>query len=63
MKKPIILIFVCIYSITYYGQDTIKNRMKEFYLTLANLSPFNLQVKYKQQISKTTFFKLGIVNL
>ena len=63
MKKFIILIFVCAYSATSFGQDSVKTKTKEFYLTLADFSPVNLQLKYKRQIGKKTYFKLGLVNL
>ncbi len=63
MKKLIILIFVCAFSATSFGQDSVKTRNKEYYLTLADFSPVTLQLKYKRQIGKKTYLKIGLVNL
>ena len=63
MKKLIILLFICIYSLNSFGQDSVKTRIKEYHLTLADFSPVTLQLKYKRQIGKKTYFKIGIVNL
>lgn len=45
------------------GQDTIKKKTKEYYLSIAGFSPLNIQIKYKKQIGQKTFFKLGLVNI
>lgn len=63
MKKLIILLFICIYSLSSFGQDTVKTRIKEYYLTFADFSPVTLQLKYKRQIAKKTYFKIGLVSL
>jgi hypothetical protein len=63
MKKLFILIFLCIYNLSSFGQDSIKTKTKEYYLTLADFSPVTLQLKYKQQIGKKSYFKIGLVNL
>ena len=63
MKKLIILLFICSLSSSLFAQDTLKSRIKEYYLTFADFSPLNLQLKYKRQISKNTFFKIGFINL
>lgn len=44
------------------GQDTIK-KTKEYYLAVANFSPLNIQIKYKKQIGKKSFFKIGLINV
>ena len=63
MKKLIILSFMCVYSLSSFGQDSVKTRIKEYYLTFANFSPATFQLKYKRQISKKIYFKIGLVNL
>ncbi|MBI2720820.1 MAG: hypothetical protein HYX39_01465 [Bacteroidetes bacterium] len=63
MKKHIILLFIFGLSLSTFAQDSVKIRSKEYYLTLANFSPLTLQLKYKQQIGKKTYFKIGLVNL
>jgi hypothetical protein len=45
------------------GQDTIKKKTKEYYLSIADFSPLNIHIKYKKQIGKKTFFKIGLINL
>ena len=63
MNKLIILIFVCAFSATSFGQDSVKTKVKEYYLTLADFSPVTLQLKYKRQIDNKTYFKIGLVDL
>lgn len=63
MKKLIILLFICSLTSSLFAQDTLKSRIKEYYLTFADFSPLNLQLKYKRQISKNSFFKIGLINL
>ncbi|MES2566268.1 MAG: hypothetical protein V4565_05345 [Bacteroidota bacterium] len=63
MKKIITVLFICVYSLTSFGQDTVKTKIKEYYLTLADFSPVTLQLKYKRQIVKKTYFKIGLVSL
>ncbi|MDX2172426.1 MAG: hypothetical protein SFY56_04855 [Bacteroidota bacterium] len=63
MKKFIGLIFISVFSLSSFGQDSVKTRIKEYYLTLADFSPVTLQLKYKRQIGKKTYIKIGLVNL
>ena len=63
MKKLIVLIFICIFSLSSFGQDSVKTRIKECYLTFADFSPVTLQLKYKRQIGKKTYIKIGLVDL
>lgn len=63
MKKLIILLFICSLTSSLFAQDTLKSRIKEYYLTFADFSPLNLQLKYKRQIRKYSFFKIGLINL
>ncbi|MEO6903410.1 MAG: hypothetical protein ABI315_09660 [Bacteroidia bacterium] len=63
MKKLIILLFISTYSLSSFGQDSVKTRNNEFYLTIANFSPVNVHLKYKRQIVNKIYFKVGLVNL
>lgn len=63
MKKLIILLFISTYSVLSYGQDSVKTRNNEFYLTIANFSPVNVHLKYKRQIGNKTYFNVALVNL
>ena len=45
------------------GQDTLKKKTKEYYLSIADFSPLNIHIKYKKQIGKKTFFKIGLINM
>lgn len=58
----VIILTIC----TYYalGQDTLKTvKSREYFLTLANISPINVSIKYKHQLRKRTFFKIGLVDI
>jgi len=46
-----------------FGQDTIKKKTKEYYLAVANFSPLNIQIKYKKQLGKKSFLKIGLINM
>lgn len=62
--KTIILTILCINSISTMGQDTTKTKkIKEYYFTLADISPLNVSIKYKRQLKNRTFLKIGLVNL
>lgn len=64
MKKLIILfVSTILLSTSAYSQDSLKKRIKEYYVSLAGINPVNLQIKYKKQIGKKTFFRIGLVNL
>lgn len=65
MKKQIIFFVVALLGCasTVLAQDSTKTKIKEYYLTFAGLSPLNIQLQFKKQIAKRTFFKLSLVNL
>ena len=44
-------------------QNTSKSRIQEFYLTVADFSPFSIHLKYKRQIGSRTFLRIGLTNL
>ncbi len=47
-----------------WGQDTtMTEKIKEYYLTLADISPVNISIKYKRQLKNRTFLKIGLVNI
>ena len=63
MKKSTVIVFILV-SIQLFSQDTLKiQRIKEFHVTLADISPLSIQLKYKKQISDKMYFKLGLINL
>lgn len=64
MKKSILftICFVLLHVFT-NAQDSIRKRTKEYYVSLAGINPVNMQLKFKKQIGKKTFFKIGLVNL
>ena len=57
-----LLLLFCFLANISLGQDTIK-KTKEYYLAVANFSPLNIQIKYKKQIGKNSFFKIGLINM
>lgn len=65
MKKQIICFVVALLGCAslVLAQDSTKTKIKEYYLTFAGLSPLNIQLQFKKQITKKTFFKLSLVNL
>lgn len=65
MKKQIVyfLILLSCISKSIIAQDSTKTKIKEYYLTFASFSPFNIQLQFKKQVAKKTFFKLSLVNL
>ena len=63
IKKIIVLLFISSCSLYSFGQDSVKTKIKEYYLTLADFSPVNLQLKHKRQIGKKTYFKIGLISL
>ncbi len=64
MKKTIVLFCVILVSYnTSLAQDTLPRKTTEFYLTFAQINPFNVQLRLKKQIKKNVFINLGVVNL
>lgn len=62
--KKITLTILSLCSICALGQETPKaEKIKEYSLTLTNISPFNISLKYKRQIKTKTFLKLGMVDI
>jgi hypothetical protein len=45
------------------SQDSTNARIREYYISIANLSPVNIHLKYKKQIGANQFFKVGLVSL
>jgi hypothetical protein len=63
-KTMMVLLFTsCIVSS--FAQDTTKTtkKIKECIVSVSNINPLNLALKYKQQLKKRTFFKAEFVNL
>lgn len=63
MKKGLLLLILFIFANTVYSQDSLKTRKNEYYISLAGIGPVNIHLKYKRQLSKITFLKIGLVNL
>lgn len=68
--KTIIKIFFLLASFSLTSQvDTLsrqinsKAKIKEYYLTFADFSPVSIHLKYKRQIGKKIFLKIGFINL
>ncbi len=45
------------------AQDSTRGPIREFHLALTDLSPLNIQIKYKVQLRQKMFFKVGLINL
>jgi hypothetical protein len=63
-KTMMVLLFTsCIVSS--FAQDTTKTtkKIKECVLSVSNINPLNIALKYKQQLKGRTFFKAEFVNL
>jgi hypothetical protein len=58
-----LMLISCVNNST--AQDTTKTdkKIKECVLSVANLAPLNISIKYKKQLKHNTFFKIGLVNL
>lgn len=61
---------ILIFSATTLAQDSsataktsTRKNITEFHFAVANINPVNVQIKYKEQIAKKTFFKLGLINM
>jgi len=46
-----------------FSQDSSSVRIKEYYLSMGTFSPVSAQLRYKRQIGKKMFFKLGLIDL
>lgn len=57
-------LFILSFSLHSFAQeDSTKTKAKEYYLTFSNFSPLSIQLQFKKQLSKKTFFRLSLVNL
>ena len=62
--NTITVIFLTFSTFCAWGQDTTKTeKIKEYYLTLTDISPINVSIKYKRHLKNRTFFKIGLVNI
>lgn len=62
--KTIFLLASAICSGLLSAQDTIiRKHVKEIYLSVSNVNPLNVGLRYKTQIGEKTFLKLGLVDL
>ena len=52
-------------TFTSFAQDSTKSegKIREYVLTLSNIAPLNVGIRYKKQTREKTFFKVGLVNL
>jgi hypothetical protein len=51
-------------SLSLSAQDSTKTKkITEYYISLANVSPLNVSIKYKRQLKNNLFFKVGLINL
>lgn len=56
--------FILSLSLYSFAQvDSTKTKTKEYYLTFSNFSPLSIQLQFKKQLSKKTYFRLSLVNL
>lgn len=56
--------FILSFSFYSFAQvDSSKTKSKEYYLTFSNFSPLSIQLQFKKQLSKKTYFRLSLVNL
>lgn len=57
-------LFIISFSLPSFAQeDSTKTKSKEYYLTFSNFSPLSIQLQFKKQLSKKTYFRLSLVNL
>jgi hypothetical protein len=63
-KTAMILLFISC-SLHSIAQDTTKTdkKIKEYVLSIGNIAPLNIAIRYKKQLKGRTFFKLDIINL
>ncbi|HSH65152.1 MAG TPA: hypothetical protein VLB84_04995 [Bacteroidia bacterium] len=60
-----ILVILSFGMVPCFAQDTTKaeGKTKEYVLTLSNISPLNVGIRYKKQLKNRMFFKVGLINL
>jgi hypothetical protein len=65
IQLTIILLSILIFnSFCIVGQDSIKTiKNNEFFFALEDISPVNISIKFKHQLSKNIFYKIGLVNV
>ncbi len=67
MRALFTVIFLLIFIITPFcviGQDSIKaKKINEYFFALEDISPVNISIKFKHQLKKNTFYKIGLVNI
>ncbi|MBL7909875.1 MAG: hypothetical protein JNJ41_02325 [Bacteroidia bacterium] len=63
MKIFIVFVFILVYSLSDCAQDSVISKIKEYHLTFTDFSPVTLQLKYKRQVSREIYFKIGLVSL
>jgi len=61
--KTLLLAVSIMISQLYFAQDSTSKRIKELHLGISSLSSLSVSLKYKRQIGKRIFFKIGAVNL
>lgn len=59
----IIFIFLSLCFNSFAQEDSTKTKTKEYYLTFSNFSPLSIQLQFKKQLSKKSYFRLSLVNL
>jgi hypothetical protein len=65
MKTRVLSFIVIMLMITNVlsAQDSAKAKIKEFYFSISYFSPLVVQMKYKKQIKKRLFYKIGLIDL
>ena len=62
--KIFITLLLAITVVCTQGQDSTKaKKIKEYYLAIADISPFNISIKYKRQLKNLSFVKIGLVSI
>jgi hypothetical protein len=65
-RNTTLTLFVILAS-ALYGQDTTTttatSKIREYYLTVSDVSPVRINIKYKRQAGQKSFIKLGLINL
>jgi hypothetical protein len=62
-RKYIWLVILTLSLTKATAQDTTQRRIQEVYLSATDFSPLQLQIKYKTQLHKKTFLKVGLIDL
>jgi hypothetical protein len=68
MKKLFLISTAVFFLAVAHGQtaqDTIKTekKVREYYLGFTDIAPLNVSIRYKRQLSKKTFFEIGLIKL